>query len=457
MQDVRTILQTERDRHLRELKELLAIPSVSASPEHKKDIEETAKWMANALKNIGMENVAIMPTEGHPVVYGDWLHAKGKPTVLIYGHYDVQPVDPLELWETPPFEADIRDGKIYARGATDDKGQVFMHLKAVETLMETHGELPVNVKFCIEGEEEIGSPHLDDFVDKKQQLLDADVLVISDNPMLEKGQPTVCYGLRGLAGLQIDVTGAKGDLHSGLYGGGVPNPLHALADVLASMHDDKGRVSVEGFYDDVVPLTTEEKEAYDALGHDDEAVRADLGVPALYGEEGYTFLERTWVRPTLEINGMHGGFQGEGIKTVLPSKASAKISCRLVPGQDPDHILQLLEQHIEKHSSDAVTVETTHFDKGKPFVTPFDHPAIQAAGAALSKAYGAETAYTRMGGSLPIAETFSDILDIPIVLMGFGLPTENFHAPNEHFHLENFDKGLEAICDYYSSLAEKLQ
>ncbi|SDJ03938.1 dipeptidase [Natribacillus halophilus] len=457
MQEVKTALQANRDRHLQELQDLLAIPSVSALPEHKGDIEEAAAWMAESLKKIGMENVSIMPTEGHPVVYGDWLHAEGKPTVLIYGHYDVQPVDPLELWDTPPFEAEIRDGKIYARGATDDKGQVFMHIKAVETLMSTYGELPVNVKFCIEGEEEIGSPHLDTFAEKHQQLLASDVLVISDNPMLEKGQPTVCYGLRGICGLQIDVKGAKGDLHSGLYGGGVPNPLHALADLLASLHDDNGRISVEGFYDDVIPLTTDEKEAYDALGHDDEAVRADLDVPALYGEEGYTFLERTWVRPTLEINGMHGGFQGEGIKTVLPSAASAKISCRLVPDQDPDRILQLLEQHVEKQASDAVTIETTPFDKGKPFVTPFDHPAIQAAGDSLAKAYGKDTAYTRMGGTLPIAETFSDILDIPIVLMGFGLPTENFHAPNEHFHLENFDKGLEAICDYYSTLAEKLQ
>ncbi|MBB6451226.1 acetylornithine deacetylase/succinyl-diaminopimelate desuccinylase-like protein [Geomicrobium halophilum] len=455
--DVKSALQSARERHLQELKDLLSIPSISALPAHKDDMQKAAEWMANALQKIGMENVNIMPTGGHPVVYGDWLKAEDKPTVLIYGHYDVQPVDPLDLWETPPFEADIRDGKIYARGATDDKGQVFMHIKAVEALMNTYGELPVNVKFCIEGEEEVGSPHLDEFVDQHQELLSANVLVISDNPMLEKGQPSVCYGLRGLCGLQIDVKGAKGDLHSGLYGGGVPNPLHELADLLSSMHDDKGRVSVEGFYDDVIPLSTDEKEAYDDLNYDEESLREELDVPALYGEEGYTFLERTWVRPTLEINGMHGGFQGEGTKTVLPSEASAKITCRLVPGQNPDKIMQLLEQHIERHHSHAVTVNITPFDKGKPFVTPFDHPAIQAAGDSLQHAYGVHPAYTRMGGSLPIAETFSDILDIPIVLMGFGLPTENFHAPNEHFHLENFDKGLEAICHYYNTLGETLK
>ncbi|GAK10648.1 dipeptidase [Geomicrobium sp. JCM 19039] len=453
MSQIEQHLKANRERHLQELKNYLAIPSVSALSEHKEDTRKAAEWTAEQLKTIGLEHVEIMETNGHPVVYGDWLRASDKPTVLIYGHYDVQPVDPLELWETPPFEASIRDNKIYARGATDDKGQTFMHIKALETLLNVNGELPINVKVMIEGEEEVGSPNLDAFVDTYKEKLQSDILVISDTTMIEKGKPTVCYGLRGLAGLQVDLKGAKGDLHSGLYGGGVQNPLHALTKLLASMHDENGKITVDGFYDGVIALTDEERRAYDALNFDEQALTKELDVPELYGEEGYSFLERTWVRPTLEMNGMHGGFQGEGVKTVLPSEASAKISCRLVPGQDPDDILEKLYAHIEAHTPAGVTVKTTPFDKGKPFLTPYDHPAIQAAGDALESVYNEKTAYTRMGGSLPIAETFSEILDVPIVLMGFGLPSENFHAPNEHFHLENFDQGLRAICDYYTRVA----
>ncbi|GAK08772.1 dipeptidase [Geomicrobium sp. JCM 19038] len=454
MTTIEQTLAAKREQHLKELSDWLSIPSVSALSEHKEDMAKTAQWTADQLTTIGLENVEIMPTKGHPVVYGEYLQHDDKPTVLIYGHYDVQPVDPIELWDTPPFEPDIRDNKIYARGATDDKGQTFMHIKALETLKAVHGELPINVKVMIEGEEEIGSPNLDAFVEQYKEKLKADVLVISDTTMIEKGKPTVCYGLRGLAGLQVDLKGAKGDLHSGLYGGGVQNPLHALASLLSSMHDEKGRVTVEGFYDNVIPLTDEEKAAYDALNYDESALIDELEVPELFGEEGYSFLERTWVRPTLEINGMFGGFQGEGIKTVLPAEASAKISCRLVPGQDPDDIVERLDAHIEKHMPKGITFTTTPFDKGKPFVTPYDHPAIQRAGEALEEVYGEKTAYTRMGGSLPIAETFSEILDLPIVLMGFGLPSENFHAPNEHFHLENFDQGLRAICNYYEKLSK---
>lgn len=455
-ENIRTHLKENRDLHLKELFEFLSIPSISALPDHKEDVNHTAEWVAEALRKIGMENVSIHPTNGHPVVYGDWLHAEGKPTVLIYGHYDVQPVDPLHLWDSPPFEAEIRDDKIYARGASDDKGQTFMHLKALETILKTEGTLPLNFKFCIEGEEEIGSPNLPTFVKENKDLLAADVIVISDTTMNERGKPTICYGVRGLAGLQIDVKGPNSDLHSGLYGGGVHNPINALVQLLDSFHSEDGKVTVEGFYDDVLPLTDEERKAYEALNFDEEKERQALGVPALYGEKGYSYLERTWVRPTLDINGIYGGFQGDGIKTVIPSEAHAKITCRLVPNQDPEKIVEQLNQHIEKNKPEGVEVSLQLFDKGAPYVTPFDHPAIQAAARAYESIYQVPTSFTRGGGSLPIIATLDEVLHAPIVLMGFGLPTENFHAPNEHFHLENFDKGLETLCTYWFELEKSL-
>ncbi|PPA69762.1 dipeptidase [Jeotgalibacillus proteolyticus] len=444
----------KRDQHLAELTEWLSIPSISALSEHKSDTLKGAQWIADQLEKIGMENIKLHPTDGHPVVYADWLHAEGKPTVLIYGHYDVQPVDPLHLWETPPFEPAIRDNKIFARGATDDKGQTFMHVKALQALMDTDGELPVNVKFLIEGEEEIGSVNLPDFVEKNQELLSADVIVISDTGMQEKGKPAICYGLRGLAGIQIDVKGAKGDLHSGLYGGAVQNALHALVRLLDSFRDDNGVIQVDRFYDKVEGLTDEEKAAYENLQFSDDELKKELAVTELAGEKGYTTLERMWVRPTLEINGMWGGFQGEGIKTVLPNEAHAKITCRLVPDQDPDEIVELLTSHVHAHTPPGVTVNVTPFDKGAPYVTPYDHPAIQAAGRSYEKIYGVPTQYIRGGGSIPIVATFDQLLQKPIVLMGFGLPGENFHAPNEHFHLENFDQGLLVIADYYNELSK---
>ncbi|WP_027417005.1 dipeptidase [Aneurinibacillus terranovensis] len=450
----RSYLAENRNRNLEELKALLKIESISALSAHKKDIHTAAEWIQNALQTAGLENVRIMPTDGNPIVYADWLHAECAPTALIYGHYDVQPVDPLNLWQTPPFEPDIRDEKIYARGSTDDKGQIFMHIKAIQALLETEGKLPVNVKFCIEGEEEIGSPNLESFVEKNSDLLSADVLVISDTPMLEKGKPAICYGLRGLCAMQIDVKGAKGDLHSGIYGGGVQNPLHALSAILASLHDEEGRVAVEGFYDKVVPLTEEERQAFRDLHYSEEHVKKELGITELYGEKGYTFLERTWGRPTLEINGMYGGFEGEGIKTVLPAEAHAKLSCRLVGNQEPVEIQQLIEEHVKRHTPPGVEVTFTRMDKGRPFTTPYDHPVIQAAMRAYQSAYEVTPALTRMGGSIPIVEAFGRILRLPVVLMGFGLPGENFHAPNEHFHLENYDKGLLTICEYWKELAK---
>ncbi|MFT4416258.1 dipeptidase [Fredinandcohnia humi] len=453
---IKSYLQENREAHLHELFDLLAIPSISALPDHKEDVSKAANWVAESLKKIGMENVTIHPTKGHPVVYGDWLHAEGKPTVLIYGHYDVQPVDPLHLWDSPPFAPEIRDEKLYARGASDDKGQTFMHIKALEAILQSEETLPLNFKFCIEGEEEVGSPNLPAFVEENKELLAADVIVISDTSMMERGKPTICYGVRGLAGLQIDVKGSNSDLHSGLYGGGVHNPINALVELLASFHNENGEVTVEGFYDQVLPLTDEEKQAYQDLHFDEEQQRKELGVPALYGEKGYSYLERTWVRPTLDINGIYGGFQGDGIKTVIPAEAHAKITCRLVPNQDPEIIVDQLKAHIEKNKPKGVDISIALFDKGAPYVTPFDHPAIQAAGRAYEAVYQVPTSYTRGGGSLPIISTLDQVLHAPIVLMGFGLPTENFHAPNEHFHLENFDKGMETLCTYWFELEKSL-
>ncbi|MDW0118725.1 dipeptidase [Sporosarcina thermotolerans] len=444
----------KRDEHLNELKDFLRIPSISALSEHKGDMQKAAEWLKDSFQKAGLENLSIDETEGHPVVYGDWLHAEGKPTILFYGHYDVQPVDPLNLWETGPFDPEVRDNKLYARGASDDKGQVFMHIKAVEALMNENGSLPVNVKFIIEGEEEIGSPNLEKYIEEKKEKLAADIIVISDTGMYGPGKPAICYGLRGLAGVQIDVKGAKGDLHSGIYGGGVQNPIHAISEILASFHDQEGTISVEGFYNDVRPLADEEREAYRALDFNEEALKDEIGVNELFGEKGFSYLEQTWTRPTLEVNGVFGGFSGEGIKTVLPSEAGSKITCRLVPDQDPEDIVKKLRAHIEKHKPAGVTVTVTEFDKGKPFITPFDHPAIQAAGKSYEKVYEVPTAFTRMGGSIPIVAAFDEILNLPVVLMGFGLSSENFHAPNEHFHLENFDKGLRVIGDYYYELAE---
>ncbi|HSP21749.1 MAG TPA: dipeptidase [Planococcus sp. (in: firmicutes)] len=443
-----------REQHLEELKAFLRIPSVSSLSEHKEDIRKGAEWLKTSMQEAGLENAEIFETDGHPVVYADWLHAEGKPTVLVYGHYDVQPVDPLNLWETPPFDPDVRDNKLFARGASDDKGQTFMHVKAVEALLQLNGELPVNIKFIVEGEEEIGSPNLPKYVEQNLEQLKADLIVISDTGMQGPGRPAVCYGLRGLAGIQIDVKGPKGDLHSGLYGGAVQNPLHAIVEILQSFRDKEGVIQVEGFYDDVLEVSDAERAEFAALEFDLEQEKKDLGITEDFGEKGYSFVERTWIRPTLEINGITGGFSGEGIKTVLPAEASSKITCRLVPNQDPDDIVAKLRTHVETHKPAGVTVKISEFDKGQPFLTPYDHPAIQAAGRSYEKVYNVKTAYTRMGGSVPIVAVFDQVMGLPVVLMGFGLASENFHAPNEHFHLENFDKGLRVISDYLFEAAK---
>ncbi|SHK91529.1 dipeptidase [Alicyclobacillus tolerans] len=450
-------LEANEKEHLQQLFNLLRFPSISALSAHKNDVLACAEFIKNHLANLGFENAELLPTKGNPVVYADWLHAPGQPTVLVYGHYDVQPVDPLPLWTTPPFEPEIRDGRIFARGATDDKGQTFLHFKALEALFQTEGKLPVNIKFCIEGEEEIGSAHLPDFLEKNAERFQADVLLISDTGMIAPGRPTICYGLRGLVAFELHVETAKRDLHSGEHGGGVPNAIHALAELIASFHDAEGRITVDGFHDQVTSVTAEELQAFRDLGHDDEAYRTSLGLPALHGEPGFSTLERLWVRPTLEVNGIYGGFQGEGTKTVIPREAHAKLTCRIVPDQTPEHIYQTIERHIEKHTPKGARVTLTRQDSGRPYVTPFHHPAIQWAAKAYEKAYGVEATFTRGGGSIPIVETFDRLLHIPVVLMGFGLPDENMHAPDENFALENFRLGTRTLAYYYQGLPDALK
>lgn len=455
MQDaLKTYLTQERERHLEELKELIRIPSVSASSLHKKDMRLAAEWLAERLKKAGLENVRILETAGNPVVYGDWLHAEGKPTALIYGHYDVQPADPLDQWETPPFEPVIRDGRLYGRGATDDKAQLYTQIVTVEAYLKTAGSLPVNVKFCIEGEEEIASPNLPQFLESHASLLKADLIAISDGPMVGGDQPSICYGLRGLSGFEIELRGPKNDLHSGLYGGGVANPATALVKLLSSMKDDKDRITIEGFYEGVHTMTGEERQAFREIPFDEEKTRQELQVGELTGEEGYTFLERTSARPTLEINGIYGGYQGEGLKPIVPSSAGVKISCRLVDNQDPDDIFAKVRKHVEAHLPPGVTFSMKQSHRGKPFYISPQHPFIQAAAVAYEAGFGKKPVYIRSGGSIPIIEVFSRVLEAPVVMLDFGLPEENMHAPNEYFQLDNFDRGTATLCRFWPEIAK---
>ena len=453
MNNVIDFIQTNRDRYVEELKQYLAIPSISALPAHAADVRRCGEWTVEELKRIGMQSVRLIDTPGHPIVYGEWLGAQGAPTILFYGHYDVQPVDPLELWESPPFEATVRDGEIYARGSADDKGQIFMHFKAIEAHLSQNGKLPVNIKVLIEGEEEVGSKNLDTFIEANKDLLAADVVVISDSPMFDRGIPSICYGLRGLAYFQIDLRGTSTDLHSGSFGGAVANPNMVLAQILAQMKDKGGRVKIPGFYDDVRELTTEERDQWKRLPFNEKAYARSIGAPRLFGESGYTTLERVWARPTFEINGMWGGFTGEGAKTVIPAIASAKVSMRLVPNQNPDKIAQLFEDYVKKITPKTVEVKVTRMHGGKPWMTEFDNPFVQAAGRAINKGFNREPVFNREGGSIPVVATFQEILGLPSVLFGVGLPDENAHAPNEKLDLQNFHGGIIASAYLYDEVA----
>jgi len=454
MLSVIDFIQTSRDRYIDELKHYLAIPSISALPEHSGDVRACADWTAAEMRRVGLEEVRLIETAGNPVVYGEWMQAPGAPTILFYGHYDVQPVDPLDLWESPPFEATVRDGELYARGAADDKGQVFMHFKAIEAYFRKAGRLPLNIKMIIEGEEEVGSVHLEEFVRRNRELLKADVVVISDTSMFDHGVPSICYSLRGLAYYQIDVRGTKGDLHSGQFGGALANPAMVLAQMLAQMKDRGGRVKIPGFYEDVRALSDEEREAWKALPFNERRFKKEIGAPKLFGESGYTTLERLWARPTFEVNGLLSGFTGEGAKTVLPAVAMAKVSMRLVPDQKPEKIGELFEAYVKKVAPKTVEVKVTRMHGGNPWITSYDNPYVQAAGRAIEQGFGKTPVFCREGGSIPVVSTFQEELKVPAVLFGIGLPDENAHAPNERLDLGNFQNGIVSAAILYQEIAK---
>lgn len=454
MQAWKEYQEKNKDRFLDELLELLRIPSVSAKSEHKADMIRCAEAFKQRLLEAGADKVEIYPTAGHPIVYGEKIVDPSKPTVLVYGHYDVQPPEPLELWKSGPFEPVIVDGKIFARGSCDDKGQVYMHVKALETLVKTN-TLNSNIKFCIEGEEEVGSPNLGKFVTEHKELLKADCILISDSAMISLDTPSLDTGLRGLSYIEVEVIGPNRDLHSGVYGGAVANPITILAKMIASLHDENNHITIPGFYDDVLMATPEERALMAQAPFDEEAYKQDLGVKALWGEKGFTTNERTGIRPTLELNGIWGGYTGEGAKTVLPSKAFAKISARLVPNQQSDKITEKLIKHLESIAPPYVTVKAALHHGGEPYVTPIDSKAYRAAAKAIEATFGKQPIPVRGGGSIPICALFEKELGIKIVLMGFGLDSDNLHSPNEKFDLANYYKGIETIPyfhQYFASL-----
>ena len=448
-----TYLAANAKRNQDELFDFLRIPSVSARSEHNPDTARAAEWLAEAMRTAGL-SATVHPTKGHPVVVGEWRGAAaGAPTVLVYGHYDVQPAEPLELWESPPFEPTVRDGRIYARGSVDDKGQLYLHVKAIQAHLATRGTLPCNVVVIAEGEEEVGSEHLAPFVEQHKATLAADCVVISDSAMFAPGIPSILSSLRGLAYFEITVTGPSTDLHSGSYGGAVVNPAMALARILATMHDADGRIMIPGFYDAVREWTPAEREAVQALPFDEKHFRAETGAPGLGGEKGYTVLERLWARPTCEVNGLLSGYTGEGAKTVLPSRAMAKVSCRLVPDQDPKEIERLMKAHVARVAPSGVTVDVQHLHGGKPWRNEPRGRFVDAAKRALAKAYGRDPVIVGEGGSIPIVGDFERILGAPVLLIGFGLPGENAHAPNEWMSVENYDRGTAAIAALYEELS----
>ncbi len=443
----------EHDRRIHdELFDLLRIPSVSARSEHAPDVRRTADWLRDALTKIGFD-ASIHATSGHPIVLGEWRGAPGAPTILIYGHYDVQPVEPLELWESPPFQPTIRDGRIYARGATDDKGQLFLHVKALEAHLAVRGKLPVNVIVLAEGEEEVGSENLERFVEENAKRLASSAVVISDSSMFGPGQPSIVSSLRGLAYFQINVTGPSVDLHSGSYGGAVVNPATALVRIIATFHDADGHIAIPGFYDAVRDWGDDARAAIRRLAFDQRVFQRQTGAPALGGEQGYSTLERIWTRPTCEVNGLLSGYTGEGAKTVLPSKAMAKVSCRLVPDQQPEEIERLMDAHVRRVAPKGVTVTLETLSGGRPWRAELNGAVFDAARRALTAAFGREPVIVGEGGSIPVVGDFQRILGTPVLLMGFGLPGENAHAPNEWISDENFVKGAKAVAAFWDELA----
>ncbi|HVC89971.1 MAG TPA: dipeptidase [Acidobacteriaceae bacterium] len=443
-----------QSRFLDQLKDLLRIPSISTLPEHRGDVRHAAEFLAAELKRIGMENVQLIETSGHPLVYADWLHADGKPTCLCYGHYDVQPPDPLEEWISPPFEPTERNGNIYARGAVDDKGQMYMHVKALESLLHGHdGKLPLNVRLILEGEEEVGGEGIAQFVREHPERLRADFSLVSDTEMFAPDLPTLCVGLRGMIYTEIEAHGAATDLHSGIYGGAAPNPFFALCQVLAQLKDANGHILIPGVYDEVAPPSAEELKAWTSLPFsEEEFLRNEVGSSALTGELEYSVLERLWARPTLEIHGMPGGFIGAGAKTVIPAKAIAKVSMRLVPEMKPEKIFNLYKQYVESLCPSGISLDVRLIHSGDAIVIGVDNPYIEAATAALHQVFGKDTVFIRSGGSIPIVGDFERNLKIPSIMMGFGLPDDNLHAPNEKFCIANFHRGIESLIRFFETL-----
>lgn len=441
-------------RFLDELLAFLRIPSISSLPEHAAEVRRAGEWVVARMAAAGIEHIQTLETGGHPVVYGDWLHAPGKPTVMIYGHFDTQPVDPLHLWSRPPFEPTVVDGRVYARGASDDKGNMLVPILAVEAMLKGEGRLPVNLKFFFEGQEEIGSPQLPAFVASHKELLACDFVLSADGGQFAEDQPEIGVGSKGLCAFQIDVKGAKSDLHSGAHGGAVQNPIHALVRLLDSMRSPEGKILVAGFYDTVRPLSEEDRALIAAVPFADAKYQETLGIPDVFGEPGYSTLERRWARPTLEVNGVWGGFQGDGVKTVLPNEAHAKITCRLVADQDPMQIADLIAAHVRTHAPRGVTVSVRQLPGlARPYLMPMDHPANLAASEVLEKLYGKKPYYTRTGGTIPVCELFQTTLGAYTVGFAFGLDDENVHAPDEFFRLSSFAKGQKAYCLLLERLA----
>jgi acetylornithine deacetylase/succinyl-diaminopimelate desuccinylase-like protein len=445
------------DDFVEQLEDLLRIPSISTDPAHAEDVRRAAEWLVDHFKKIGITNAEVIPTEGHPIVYAERIVDPELPTVLVYGHYDVQPPDPLELWNSPPFEPVVKDGVLYGRGTCDDKGQMFMHLKAAEAYLAAEGELPINVKYIIEGEEENGSKHLPGFIEANRDRLRADVVLISDTDMFADGVPSITYGLRGLAYVEVTLTGPDRDLHSGMYGGAVENPINALCRLIGNLHDDDHRVTIPGFYDNVAPLTEEERATFRALPFDEKAWAAEVGVTVTKTEAGYTVLECVSARPTLDVNGIWGGYTGKGAKTVLPSKASAKISMRLVPDQTPEEITEKIRAYFELHTPPTMKLDFKDLHGGHGILIDTHSPAMEAAAKALEGVYGRKPFFIRSGGSIPVVADFKNILGLDSVLMGFGLDSDAIHSPNEHFALSRFREGIASIIRFLEVYRETVR
>lgn len=450
---IQEYISSNKERFLNELIDLLKIPSVSTDSAFKKDVANAAEFVKKSLLDAGVDSAEVIPTSCHPIVYGEKIIDPSKPTVLVYGHYDVQPADPLNLWDSPPFEPVIKNEKIYARGSADDKGQMYMHVKAFEAMIKTDS-LPCNVKFMIEGEEEMGSDSLAPFVKNNLQKLACDVILISDTSMISNEHPSICVGLRGLSYLEVEVTGPNRDLHSGIYGGGVANPINVLASMIASLHDEKGRITIPGFYDDVVELSIDLREEIAKAPFDLEQYKKELDIKEVKGEEGYSTIERTGIRPTLDINGIWGGYIAEGAKTVLPSKATAKLSCRLVPNQKSDKMTAIIKNHLQSIAPDYVKVKVTPHHGGEPAQIPTDSKGYRAASAAFEKVWGKTPIPTKDGGSIPIVALFQEELKTDPILLGFGLDEDAIHSPNESYGLFNYFKGIETIAEFYQAYCE---